>query len=213
MCNSIICLTQGRGSQRYANISPTVSAQNECFLSPHCTQSCWTSSELSHQEHNCPMYTRFGNVHCSCIRAPGILRSLEYLQYSIAGWHHVLQWYHIPEISCLSVSLTCFTIPFATFVNVSLCDGTVAQLAISLTLKGGLLFPCFLLRLSEQFWLLNCLLNSAHVIPTLADSQGGLARQSLQVWSQVCVASRRHPLLQDLHTYRLTIAAIKILIM
>jgi hypothetical protein len=44
----------------------------------------------------------------------------------------------------LFVSLTCFTIPFATFVNVSLCDVTVAQPAISLTLTDDLFVSFFL---------------------------------------------------------------------
>jgi hypothetical protein len=132
---TMICLTQGRSSQRYANISQTGSVQNECFLLQLCTQSCWTSSELSH--------TRLSEYRVFC------LVYVEYVQYFVAGWQHVLQWLHITEMSYLSVRFIRLAISFATFLFTVLYDNSVVRSAISLKLADILLISVFPLMVVE----------------------------------------------------------------
>ena len=73
-------------------------------------------------------------------------------------------------------------------------------------------FSCFLLWLSKHVRLPKCLLQYVHEIRTPASTHGGLAIQSLHVWAEVCVASRRHPLTQAYYTNRLALATVSLAI-
>jgi len=61
---------------------------------------------------------------------------------------------------------------------------------------------------AKHAWILKCLLHSAQENLTAEKTHGGLAIQSLHVWSQVCVASLEQSLLHALHINLFAIAPV-----
>ena len=89
----------------------------------------------------------------SCIGIPGILRRfkiVEYEQYPVAWWQHLLQRLHITYISYLSDGVVHVTIEFAAIVFVARNDEFDACSAVSLALTHGLLVSNSLRTVGES---------------------------------------------------------------
>jgi hypothetical protein len=112
----------------------------------------------------------------------------------------VLQRLHVAEMTDLHVVIAGRTITFAAVVSDFSRDGNVARSANFSTFADGLFLSASLLVVFEKPHIHKFSVAVLQVIRTPENAYGGLAIQSLQVWSHVCVLSRRKPLPQLLNT-------------
>lgn len=191
-----ILVSQGRSSHR----SPTGSSQNVCLLLPHRRHSA-SFSTASHCAKTIARRRVQARVLSPCKITSYFASSRNNKTPRVP---YLLSRVNSPAVATCSIgALPLFSLKISqnrlllSWLSLLLSAPQVAQhIFVSQT---DFFFVVFCLWFAKHACLLKCLLHSAQGILTEEKSHGGLAIQSLHVWSQMCVASFAHDLLHTIH--------------